>query len=224
MNSWMRPFSSWTFGEGVKSIGTSLAGRRYAGAPANVQMRRLAAERGPRYERVVPTPRFSYDPAGLEVTPSPERFAAFTDALDTLTLANLTDRLGETYGARTAFVLERPLALPGAGDPALSFAALAQLVRRATGVLRALGVGRGERVALCTRNRMELAVAEWAVVRAGGVAVPIGGRLPPDDIARMLADCGARLLVADRHVLGGPLRDRTLPVAERIVVDGDDEA
>src|SRR5438445_5544564 len=37
---------------------------------------------------------------------------------------------------------------------------------------------------LCTRNRMELVVAEWAVLRAGGVAVPIGARLPADEIAR----------------------------------------
>src|SRR5262245_29920138 len=95
------------------------------------------------------TPVFRFDPAGLEVMPSAERFAAFTDALDTLTLANLTDRLGETYGARTAFILEEPLALPGVGGTSLSFAELAGLVRRATAVLRRLGVAPGDRVALC---------------------------------------------------------------------------
>jgi len=172
----------------------------------------------------MPTPSFDFDLAALEIVPSPERFAAFSDALDTLTLANLTDRLGETYGARTAFILEQPLALPGARDATISFGHLAALVRRATGVLRGLGVGRGTRVALCTRNRMELAVAEWAAVRAGGVAVPLGSRLPPDEIVRMLDDSGAKLLIADRQVLGGPLRGRPLPVDARIVVDGADEA
>ena len=174
--------------------------------------------------RAMRAPVLAFDPAGLEVAPSPERFAAFTDALETLTLANLTDRLGAVYGARTAFILAEPLALPGIRGTTVSFADLAALVRRATAVLRDLGVGRGDRVALCTRNRMELAVAEWAVVRAGGVAVPVGARLPAEEIARLLADSGARLLVADRHVLGGPLRDGHLPVADRIVVDDEDDA
>ena len=168
----------------------------------------------------MPTPSFHFDPAALEIVPSPEPFAAFAAGLDTLTLANLTDRLGETYGARTAFILEQPLALPGAGGATVSFAGLAALVRRATGVLRALGVERGARVALCTRNRMELAVAEWAAVRTGAVAVPLGSRMPPDEILRMLEDSGARVLIADREVLAGPLRDRRLPVDVRVVVDG----
>src|SRR5438067_7327085 len=167
-------------------------------------------------------PRFDFDPATLQVMPSPERFAAFAEALDSLTLANLTDRLGETFGARTAFIMEQPLALPGAGRTTISFAELAGLVARATGALAALGLERGDRVALCTRNRMELVVAEWAVLRAGGVAVPIGARLPADEIVRIIDDAGARLLVTDRAVLGGPLAGRALRVAHRIVVDGDD--
>jgi len=118
-----------------------------------------------------------FDPAGLELTPSQETFTAFTDGIDTLSLANLTDRLGTTYGDRTAFVLEAPLDLPGASGTTVSFAALASLVRRTTAALAGLGVARGDRVVLCTRNRMELAVAEWAVVRAGAVAVPVGARL-----------------------------------------------
>src|SRR5687768_5244319 len=125
-----------------------------------------------------------FDPSGLEITPSAETFGEFTAAIDTLTLANLTDRLGTTYGARTAFVLEAPLVLPGVTGTTVSFAGLASLVRRTTAALVAQGVSRGDRVVLCTRNRMELAVAEWAVVRAGAVGVPVGARLPVEQIAR----------------------------------------
>src|SRR5689334_25412428 len=103
----------------------------------------------------------SFDPAGLELSPHADVFARFTDDLASLSLANLTDRLGATYGARTAFVLETPLALPDATGTTVSFAGLAALVRRATDALVRLGVRRGDRVVLCTRNRMELAVAEW---------------------------------------------------------------
>ena len=166
-------------------------------------------------------PRFDFDPAALQVMPSAERFAAFADALDTLTLANLTDRLGETFGRRTAFIMEQPLRLPGTHGTTISFAELARLVAHATGALAALGLTRGDRVALCTRNRMELVVAEWAVLRAGGVAVPIGARLPADEIVRIIDDAGARLLVTDSAVLAGPLAGQALPVTHRIVVDGD---
>lgn len=162
----------------------------------------------------------SFDPAGLEIVPASDAWERFVGGLDTLTLANLTDRMGATYGARTAFVLETPLALPGVGDTSVSFAGLATLVRRATDALLRLGVRRGDRVVLCTRNRMELAVAEWAVVRAGAVGVPVGARLPPEQILRIVADAGARLLVADTWALEHPLRGSALPGIRRIVVDG----
>ena len=59
------------------------------------------------------------------------------------------------------------------------------------------------------------------MLRAGGVAVPIGARLPADEIVRIIDDAGARLLVTDSAVLAGPLAGQALPVAHRIVVDGD---
>ena len=64
---------------------------------------------------------FRFDPARLEITAEPDRFAAFAESAGTLTLANLTDRLGETYGARTAFILAEPLVLPGVRGTAVSF-------------------------------------------------------------------------------------------------------
>jgi acyl-CoA synthetase (AMP-forming)/AMP-acid ligase II len=165
-------------------------------------------------------PALSFDPAGLEIIPASDAWERFVGELDTLTLANLTDRMGATYGARTAFVLETPLALPGATDTTVSFADLATLVRRATDAILRLGVRRGDRVVLCTRNRMELAVAEWAVVRAGAVGVPVGARLPPEQILRIIGDAGARLLIADAWVLEHPLRGSALPGVRRVVVDG----
>src|SRR5258706_4556281 len=150
------------------------------------------------------------------MVPTSDAWEHFVGELDTLTLANLTDRMGATYGARTAFVLETPLALPGTTDTTVSFADLATLVRRATDAILRLGVRRGDRVVLCTRNRMELAVAEWAVVRAGAVAVPMGARLPADQILRVIADAGAHLLIADRWVLDNPLRASALPGIRRL--------
>jgi long-chain acyl-CoA synthetase len=164
-----------------------------------------------------------FDPAHLEIVPPSAVFEAFVGTLETLSLANLTDRLGATYGERTAFILEEPLALPGVERSVVSFAELAALVRRATDVVRRLGVRPGDRVVLCTRNRMELAVVEWAVVRAGGVGIPVGARLPEGEVQRIVTDAEARLLVADRWVLANPLRDVAMPGVRRVVVDGPGE-
>src|SRR5262249_51933944 len=106
----------------------------------------------------------------------------------------------------------------------VSFAGLATLVRRATDALVRLGVRRGDRVVLCTRNRMELAVAEWAVVRAGAVGVPVGARLPPDQILRIVAAPAARRLVAPARVLRNPLGGSALPGLGRIVADAAGDA
>jgi acyl-CoA synthetase (AMP-forming)/AMP-acid ligase II len=170
--------------------------------------------------------KLEFDPQGLEVAPSAEQFDAFLAALDSMTIANLTDRLGATYGSRTAFILESPLELPGAGSNVVSFAQIAALAKRASAALSRLGVGRGDRVALCTKNRMELAFAEWAVIRAGGVAVPIGARIAPDEIGRIIADAEARVLITDRFVLEGPLAGRfdASGIEHVVVVDGSDEA
>src|SRR5215468_6602014 len=95
----------------------------------------------------------SFDPSGLEITPAEDRFAAFIAGLETMNMANLTDRLGATYGDRSAFILESALDLPPCASNVVSFADIAALAARASAALTALGVALGDRVALCTRNR-----------------------------------------------------------------------
>ena len=164
-------------------------------------------------------PPLHFDPGALEITPDKERFDTFIADLETMNMANLTDRLGETYGARTAFILESPLDLPPCTSNVVSFGDIATLAARASAALAGLGVKPGDRVALCTRNRMELAFAEWAVIRAGGVAVPIGARIAPDEIRRIIGDAGARVFITDRHVLEGPLDGgRDLGAVDHLIV------
>src|SRR5437868_15339847 len=95
----MRFFISSARGDGVKSIGWA----RYDEARTESRLRAKSRRMG----------ALSFDSAGLELSPPADVLARFTDDLATLSLANLTDRLGAAYGARTAFVLETPLALPG---------------------------------------------------------------------------------------------------------------
>ena len=70
-------------------------------------------------------------------------------------MANFTDRLAEVYEDRTVFLLDRPLYAAYFRGDVISFRDLNRLVRRAANVLRAVGVRRGDRVALATLNRIE---------------------------------------------------------------------
>jgi fatty-acyl-CoA synthase len=66
----------------------------------------------------------------------------------------------------------------------------------ATG-LQALGVHRGDRVAILMLNRtewIELTIAAW---KLGALIVPLNVRFTPSEVAYVVSDCAARLLVTD---------------------------
>jgi fatty-acyl-CoA synthase len=75
-----------------------------------------------------------------------------------------------------------------------------QLEQRVTAVAAAMarrGVGAGDRVAILMTNRPEFLETMFAVNALGAIAVPVNFRLSPDEIAFILTDSGAGLLVVD---------------------------
>jgi long-chain acyl-CoA synthetase len=70
-------------------------------------------------------------------------------------------------------------------------------VARFAGALQGLGLARGDRVAILALNGARYFEALFAVPWAGGAAVPINTRLAPPEIAYILADSGARILLLD---------------------------
>ena len=102
------------------------------------------------------------------------------------------------HGARNALVC---------GGETLSYRALAAEVGRAANALRALGVRPGERVLLLLRDTPEFVAAWLGAVQAGAVAVGLNTKLGEEDYRHILADSGARLLIAEDALLGalGPL-------------------
>ena len=74
----------------------------------------------------------------------------------------------------------------------------AQLWREVTGVaagLRRLGLTRGERVAVYLDKRVETATAIFGTSAASGVFVPVNPLLRAEQVAHVLGDCAARVLV-----------------------------
>ena len=101
-----------------------------------------------------------------------------------MTLAGLLDRAA----------LRRPDAEAVVdGERRLTYAALdARAAAVARGLAR-LSVGRGDRVLIALKNRLEHVVVYWALQKLGGVPTPVNFRLPAGELRYVLEDSGATL-------------------------------
>jgi long-chain acyl-CoA synthetase len=73
--------------------------------------------------------------------------------------------------------------------------------RRLASALAALGVGRGDCVSILMRNDIAFMEASWAAQALGAYAVPINWHFKAEEVAYILADCGARVLVGHADLL-----------------------
>ncbi|HYE00501.1 MAG TPA: acyl-CoA ligase (AMP-forming), exosortase A system-associated [Alphaproteobacteria bacterium] len=81
------------------------------------------------------------------------------------------------------------------GDRRVDYSDLAELVRRFADKAIELGLGAGDRVAVFLEKRIETVVAMFGAAHAGCAFVPVNPLLRPHQVAHILADSGARLLV-----------------------------
>jgi fatty-acyl-CoA synthase len=84
-------------------------------------------------------------------------------------------------------------------DRSITYSDLDARVEAAAGVLGALGVGAGDRVAVLMGNRPELIDVFGGAARLGAITVPINFRLVGDEIAFLLGDSGSAVLVVDEE-------------------------
>ncbi|MGH3335684.1 MAG: class I adenylate-forming enzyme family protein, partial [Nocardioides sp.] len=117
---------------------------------------------------------------------------------------------------------ERPegLAIVEAGGRSLTWAELEDEVGRIATGLGAAGVVAGQRVLLAVGNRLEFVTTYLGVLRAQVVAVPVNPRATVDELARLIADSGSRLVVADPRTVGA-VRDAVSVVRSALEGDGD---
>ena len=87
-----------------------------------------------------------------------------------------------------------------AGEEVLTYGELdrraAQLARR----LRSFGIGPESRVGLCLERSASLLVGLLGILKAGGTYVPLDPAYPPERVAFMLRDSGAKLVVTERSL------------------------
>ncbi|GGT43696.1 hypothetical protein GCM10010271_54660 [Streptomyces kurssanovii] len=107
----------------------------------------------------------------------------------------------------------------------VTYRQLAERTARLAHHLHALGVRPGDHVAVHMDRSPDLVTALVAVVRAGAVYVPVDPANPPERVRYLLADSGARVVVADQAHAAVPTAAGALVVcpdraADRAALDG----
>ena len=109
-----------------------------------------------------------------------------------LTWFDVLRRNAEQWPARTALVLDE--------ERVTHAQALGRAERLAAG-LAAAGIGRGDRVAVLSQNRLEMLDILGAAARLGAIFLPINWRLGAEEVAANLTDCAPKLVIADTESL-----------------------
>ena len=135
--------------------------------------------------------------------------------MDADTLSRMFWQRVETSGARDAHLVKR-----GGRWHGLTWDAVGQAVRELSLGLIAIGRRRGDAVALLSSSRSEWVQADFAILTAGCVTIPIYPTYTSDQIAHIVNDAEARTLVVEtRALLAGVLEVRAkFPGLEQIVV------
>jgi long-chain acyl-CoA synthetase len=100
--------------------------------------------------------------------------------------------------------LDRPdmLAVVESGGRSVTWAELEEEVAGIATGLGAAGLVAGQRALLALGNRIEFVTTYLGVLRAQVVAVPVNPRSTTGELARMIADSGSRVVVADAETVG----------------------
>src|SRR3954449_6778922 len=88
------------------------------------------------------------------------------------------------------------------GDRSITWRELHERVTALAGAFAERGVAPGDRVAILMTNRPEFVEATLAANAAGAIAVPVNFRLAPEEVAYVLRDSGAKLLVTEEALRG----------------------
>ena len=118
--------------------------------------------------------------------------------------------VGRSHGDATFLVYE---------DERVSFAAWHRAVAALAAELRALGVAKGDRVALASRNLPEWPVVFFAVTVLGAICVPLNAWWTGAELVYGLGNSGSKVLICDGERLARIAPHRAeLPALEHVIV------
>ena len=134
---------------------------------------------------------------------------------------NCLDRHLETRGDKTALIFEPDS--PDTPAERISYRDLHQRVCRLGNALRALGIGKGDRVTIYLPMIPEAAIAMLACARIGAVHMVVFGGFSPNSIADRVVDSGSKLIItADEGLRGGRKVNLKVNVDDALKLPGTD--
>jgi long-chain acyl-CoA synthetase len=135
-------------------------------------------------------------------------------------LVELFQQSVETFADRPAFGTLR-----GKDWQFTTYAQLDQRVALARAALAQLGVGRGDRVAVVTENRIEWVILAHATYQRRAIYVPMSEAQHDAELKYILADSGAKVCFAANASVAArvaSLREDLLDLQQVIIIDGED--
>lgn len=111
------------------------------------------------------------------------------------------------------------------GDRSVTYAELDSQANRLAQLLRRLGVSEGDRVGIYLEKSMEAVLAIYAVLKAGGVYVPLDPKAPPARLGYITGDCGVRVLLTGKEKAErwGDLIANGAPLDVAVVLNSDED-
>ncbi len=106
------------------------------------------------------------------------------------------------------------------GERSLTYGELERLTNQAANGLNALGVGEGDRVTLFAPNSIEWVVCYFGIAKAGGVINPVNAMLTAEELAYVVKDCGAKVLITTAERAGAAQHLKNGGALKEIVVLG----
>jgi long-subunit acyl-CoA synthetase (AMP-forming) len=132
--------------------------------------------------------------------------------------------LAEAFQRTAARCADRPALRTRDGSVRLTWAQYAERVRSVAAGLAALGVTRGQAVAIMLSNRPEFQIVDSAALHLGATPFSIYSSYPPAQVVRLLAAAESRVIVTERAMLPTVLEAARSGGAEHVVVvDGTGE-
>jgi fatty-acyl-CoA synthase len=132
------------------------------------------------------------------------------------TIPDLIDELARLYPDREAIV---------GSDRRYTYRKLREEVRRLARGLQALGVRRGDKVAILMGNRPEWLIADFAITLLGGVMVGVNTWATARELQHILSHSDTRFLICVarylKHDYSAVLAELDLPKLERIICVGE---
>jgi acyl-CoA synthetase (AMP-forming)/AMP-acid ligase II len=124
-----------------------------------------------------------------------------------------------TFAAETP---DKPAVIMGGTGQVITYAELDAEANRLSRLLRAAGLQPGDHVAFCMENHPRFLSIMWGCHYAGLIYTAMSSRLTTDEMAYIIADCGARAFIASGYKAdqAAELVDRTPAVEVRLILDG----